>query len=61
LSLSRELVRRPVDAFGTPGHNPGAEAVPDAPAALNRLALPLYKVDDKTTIGGGSANPQPVT
>ena len=50
LKLSRELERRLVEAYGTTDHNPGAVTVPDALAALSRLALLLYKIDDKTTV-----------
>jgi transposase len=50
LKLSRELERRLADAFGTTDHNAHAVTVPDALAALSRLSLLLYEIDEKTTV-----------
>ena len=50
LKLSREWERRLADAFGTTDHNAHAVTVPDALAALSRLSLLLYEIDEKTTV-----------
>ncbi len=50
LKLCRELERRLAGAFGTTDADPQAVTVPDALAALSRLALLLYDVDDSTTV-----------
>jgi transposase len=50
LKLSRELERRLADAFGATDHHPHAVTVPDALAALSRLSLLLYEIDEKTTV-----------
>jgi transposase len=50
LKLSRELERRLQAAFGTTDANPHATTLPDALAALSRLCLLHYQVDEKTTL-----------
>lgn len=50
LKISREIERRLQEAFGTTDRNPHAVTVPDALAALSRLCLQLYQVDEKTTL-----------
>jgi hypothetical protein len=50
LKLSRELERRLQMAFGTTDTNPHAITLPDALAALSRLCLLQYPVDEKTTV-----------
>jgi transposase len=50
LKLSRELERRLAGAFGTTDQDPNAVTVPDALAALSRLSLLLYEIDEKTTV-----------
>lgn len=50
LKLQRELERRLANAFGTTAKDPHTVTVSDALAALNRLSLLVYTVDDKTTV-----------
>ncbi len=50
LKLSREMERRLQAAFGTTDTNPHAITLPDALAALSRLCLLEYRVDEKTTV-----------
>ena len=50
LKLQRELERRLANAFGTTDKDPHTVTVSDALAALNRLSLLIYDVDDKTTV-----------
>lgn len=50
LKLHRELERRLANAFGTTDKDPHAVTVADALAALNRLSLLIYDIDDKTTV-----------
>ncbi len=50
LKLQRELEHRLANAFGTTDKDPHAVTVPDALAALSRLSLLIYDVDDKTTV-----------
>jgi len=50
LKLSRELERRLAAAFGTTDKHPNAVTVSDALAALSRLSLLIYDVDEKTTV-----------
>ena len=50
LKLSREMERRLQAQFGTTDANPHAITLPDALAALNRLCLLQYPVDEKTTV-----------
>ena len=50
LKLQRELERRLAHAFGTTDKDPHTVTVSDALAALNRLSLLVYNVDDKTTL-----------
>ncbi len=50
LKLSREMERRLRVAFATTGSNPHAVTLPDALAALSRLCLLHYTVDEKTTV-----------
>jgi hypothetical protein len=50
LKLSRELERRLAAAFGTTDQDPSAVTVSDALAALSRLSLLVYDVDEKTTV-----------
>ncbi|MGH9205988.1 MAG: IS1634 family transposase [Acidimicrobiales bacterium] len=50
LKLSRELERRLQAAFGTTDADPHAITLADALAALSRLCLLQYQVDEKTTV-----------
>jgi transposase len=50
LKLSREIERRLQVAFGTTDQNPHAVTTADALAALSRLCLLEYPVDEKTTL-----------
>jgi hypothetical protein len=50
LKLSREIERRLQVAFGTTDQNPHAVTTADALAALSRLCLLHYTVDEKTTV-----------
>jgi transposase len=50
LKLSREIERRLRTAFGTTETNPNAITLPDALAALSRICLLNYPVDEKTTL-----------
>jgi hypothetical protein len=50
LKLSREIERRLQAAFGTTDADPHALTVSDALAALSRLCLLEYQIDDKTTV-----------
>jgi len=50
LKLSREIERRLQAAFGTTDQNPHAVTTADALAALSRLCLLEYSVDEKTTL-----------
>jgi len=50
LKLGREMERRLQAAFGTTDANPHAVTVSDAMAALSRLCLLEYQIDDKTTL-----------
>ena len=50
LKLSREMERRLQAVFGTTDTNPHAITLPDALAALSRLCLLQYSVDEKTTL-----------
>jgi transposase len=50
LKLSREIERRLQAAFGTTDQNPHAVTTADALAALSRLCLLEYPVDEKTTL-----------
>jgi hypothetical protein len=50
LKVSREMERRLHAAFGTTDRNPHALTLADAMAALGRLCLLEYKVDDQTTV-----------
>jgi len=50
LKLSREIERRLQVAFGTTDQNPHAVTTAGALAALSRLCLLEYPVDEKTTL-----------
>jgi len=50
LKLSREIERRLVAAFGTTDKDPNAITLPDALAALGRLTMLSFQVDDNTTV-----------
>jgi transposase len=50
LKLGREIERRLQAAFGTTDADPQALTVSDALAALSRLCLLEYQIDDKTTV-----------
>ncbi len=50
LKLSRELQRRLAAAFGTTQDEPHGVTVPDAVAALNRLCLLTYPLDDTHSV-----------
>jgi len=50
LKLSREMERRLQIAFGTTDANPHAVTLGDAMAALSRLCLLEYRVDEKTSV-----------
>ena len=50
LKLGREIERRLQAAFGTTDQNPHAVTTADALAALSRLCLLEYPVDEKTTL-----------
>ena len=50
LKLSREIERRLVAAFGTTDEDPNAITLPDALAALGRLTMLSFEVDDQTTV-----------
>lgn len=50
LKLSREMERRLQASFGTRDTNPHAITLPDAMAALSRLCLLEYHVDEQTTV-----------
>lgn len=49
LKLTREMERRLQTVFGTTAHDPHTVTLPDALAALGRLCLLHYTVDEKTT------------
>jgi hypothetical protein len=50
LKLGREIERRLQAAFGTTGADPHALTVGDALAALSRLCLLEYRIDEKTKL-----------
>ncbi len=50
LKLSREMERRLQARFGATDTDPHATTLADALAALNRLCLLEYQIDDKTTV-----------
>lgn len=50
LKLSREIERRLQARFGTTDSDAHTTTLPDALAALNRLCLLEYPIDDKTTV-----------
>ena len=50
LKLSREMERRLQARFGTTGTDAHTVTLPDALAALSRLCLRVYEVDEKTTL-----------
>ncbi len=50
LKLSREMERRLQPVFGTTDANPHAVTLGDAMAALSRLCLLEYRVDEKTSV-----------
>ena len=50
LKLSREIERRLAAVFGTTDHNPHATTLPDALAALSRLCLIHYPIDEKRNV-----------
>ena len=50
LKLQRELERRLAAVFGTTAQDPQAVTVSDALAALGRLCLLIFNVDQKTTV-----------
>lgn len=50
LKISREMEHRLQAAFGTTDRNPQAITIADALAALSRLCLQLYRIDEKTTL-----------
>lgn len=50
LKTSREMEHRLHAAFGTTDANPQAITLPDALAALSRLCLQHYEIDEKTTV-----------
>ena len=50
LKLRRELERRLAVAFGTTGKDRKAVTVSDAMAALGRLSLLTFNIDEKTTV-----------
>jgi transposase len=50
LKLSREMERRLQASFGTTDADPYATTLPDAVAALNRLCLLEYRIDERTTV-----------
>jgi transposase len=50
LKISRELERRLQARFGTTDADPHATTLPDAMAALSRLCLLEYPIDEKTTV-----------
>jgi transposase len=50
LKLSREMERRLQASFGTTDTNPHAITLPDAMAALSRLCLLEYYIDEQTTV-----------
>jgi transposase len=50
LKISREMERRLHARFGTTDSDPHATTLPDAMAALSRLCLLQYQVDEKTTV-----------
>ncbi len=50
LKISREMEQRLQAAFGTTDKNPHAITIPDALAALSRLCLQSYQVDEKTVV-----------
>ena len=50
LKLSRQIERRLRAVFGTTDTDPQALTLPDALAALSRLCLLEYKIDEKTTV-----------
>jgi transposase len=50
LKISREMERRLQAKFGTTDSNPHATTLPDALAALSRLCLLEYSIDEKTTV-----------
>jgi len=50
LKISREMERRLQASFGTTDSDPHATTLPDAMAALSRLCLLEYHLDEKTTL-----------
>lgn len=50
LKIGREMEHRLHAAFGTTDANPQAITLPDALAALSRLCLQHYEIDEKTTV-----------
>ena len=50
VEASRELERRIQAAFGTTDDDPHAITLPDALAALGRLCLLEYRVDEQTSV-----------
>lgn len=50
LKLSREMERRLQARFGTTDRDPYATTLPDAMAALSRLCLLEYRIDEKRTL-----------
>jgi hypothetical protein len=50
LKISRELERRLHAVFGTTDTHPHAITPPDAMAALSRLCLLEYRLDEHTTV-----------
>jgi transposase len=50
LKISREMEQRLQAAFGTTDRNPQAITLPDALAALSRLCLELYRIDETTVV-----------
>ena len=50
LKISREMERRLQAAFGTTDSNTHAVTIPDALAALSRLCLQFYQIDEKTVV-----------
>ncbi len=50
LKISREMERRLQARFGTTDTDPHATTLPDAMAALCRLCLLEYQIDEKTTL-----------
>ena len=50
LKISREMERRLHAAFGTTDNHPHAITIPDALAALSRLCLQSYQIDETTVV-----------